>query len=102
MEPTTNDSSAACGQSALTEVLEGCTVMVADKMLHQMGVADYKKYGLRTGTVERVFVPLGGNRKVARVRWHKRGKRGKEFVEVFGVRDLVTAPSNADDKGRGV
>lgn len=74
--------------------------MVADEMLRQMSTTNYKKYRLRTGTVERVFVPLGGDRKVARVRWHKRGKRGKEFVEAFGVRDLVTAPSNVESEGR--
>jgi hypothetical protein len=53
----------------------------------------------RVGIVERVFTPLGQISCWARVRFLKRGGRGKEFEEIFAVRDLQLSEQQAQREG---
>lgn len=66
----------------------GDTVKVKDEALAYYTVAANQKFAQRTGTVEKLFIPLGSLKQRARVLWHKRGNRGKEFHETFDVCDL--------------
>lgn len=81
----------------------GDTVKVKDEALACYTVAANQKFAQRIGTVEKLFIPLGSLTQRARVLWHKRGNRGKEFHETFNVRDLdeVTANFNSPTENVG-
>ena len=73
----------------------GDVVRVKKQVLQCYTAIAYKKFAERTGTVEKLFIPLGGLKQRARVLWHKWGNRGKEFHDVFYVRDLEAVPANS-------
>lgn len=81
------------------ELIEGMTVQVRPRVLAMFAKTHYRKFVCRVGTVEKLFIPLGGSRQRARVKWQKRGGRGKEFTEIFDVRDLEQVPSNYGGNG---
>lgn len=86
-------------QEHVSARLEGATVNLKDDVLRCFRVADYKKFAQRTGTVEKVFIPLGAIEETARVRWHRRGNRGKEFIEFHRASDLEIVPANVEVSG---
>lgn len=82
-----------------SEVLAGCQVRLRDDVVSGFSASDYRLFADRIGTVESVFMAIGTTRPTARVRWHKRGNRGKEFVECHRASDLerVAETSNGKD-----
>lgn len=78
-------------------IQEGMIVEVKTGEIHRLLVSEAKKFQGRKGTVLRVFTPLGSTTVNARVKWHKRGGRGKEFEQIFCLGQLqpsVETPEN--------
>jgi hypothetical protein len=96
MQDETKVEAPQIGVSALTGFLEGSVVRIKPSVLSCYAKQHVSRFANRVGTVEKIFVPLGGKKQNARVRWHKRNHRGKEFIEIFQVRDLELVPSNRD------
>ena len=71
----------------------GMKVMFKEEILEGYQVAFAKKVERREGIVESVYTPagIGKPRARVRVRWLKRGNRGKEFVEHHYPGDLRPA-----------
>lgn len=80
-------------------VQEGAKVRVREATLSSLSKTDQKRFGKREGTVVCIFVPLGGARQCARVQWHLRAGRGKEFQEVFRVSDLEVMNPTVKTRG---
>jgi hypothetical protein len=70
----------------------GCMVRVPAKIISRYTTAWRSKLDGRTGIVEKVFTRLGASKPLARVRWLKRGNRGKEFEEVMNLNELERLP----------
>lgn len=78
-------------------IQEGMTVEVKPDEIQRLLVSEAKKFQGRKGTVLRVFTRLGSTTVKARVKWHKRGGRGKEFEQIFclgQLQPLAETPEN--------
>ena len=75
----------------MDEIKEGSRVMFREDQLDCMKVEFAKRVERREGVVEAVFGFGGAGGPTYRVKWLKRGNRGKEFTERHQLRDLRLA-----------
>ncbi|MFJ7794702.1 hypothetical protein [Pseudomonas sp. NPDC096950] len=73
-------------------IREGMIVEVKTGEIRRLLVSEAKKFQGRKGTVLRVFTQLGSTTVNARVKWHKRAGRGKEFEQIFCLNQLMPSP----------
>jgi hypothetical protein len=78
----------------MTDIVQGSRVVFREDQLKYFQTAFAARLTNREGIVESVYTPIGMSRNPptrVRVRWLKRGNRGKEFIETHYVNDIRLA-----------